>query len=171
MSSASCPVLGLAAFSGVGKTTLLTRLLPLLKQRGLRLAVLKQSHHPCEIDQPGKDSHVLHHAGATQTLIASAHRTVLRMRHVAKPSWTESLQRLGEEADLVLVEGYKAAAFPKLELHRPRFGRALLCEHDATIIAVASDEPLTRVLPVPLLDLNDPSVIADFIVSWLNVGR
>jgi len=168
MPSISCPLLGLAAYSGVGKTTLLIQLLPLLRQRGIRVAVLKHSHHPCEIDKPGKDSYVLHHAGAAQTLIASANRTVLRTRHTTTPSWEESVQRMGENADLVLIEGYKSAALPKLELHRPRLGHPLLWEQDSNIIAVAIDEPLHRELSVPLLNLNDPSVITDFIVSWLN---
>ncbi|MEE4376375.1 MAG: molybdopterin-guanine dinucleotide biosynthesis protein B [Candidatus Competibacteraceae bacterium] len=171
MPSFSCPVLGLAAYSGVGKTTLLIHLLPMLRQHGVRPAVLKHSHHPCEIDKPGKDSYMLHHAGAVQTLIASANRTVLRIRHTARPNWEESVHRLGEEADLILLEGYKAVTIPKLELHRPRLGHPLLCAQDSNIIAVATDEPLAWDLSVPLLELNDPSMIADFIVSWLNTVR
>jgi molybdopterin-guanine dinucleotide biosynthesis protein MobB len=167
MPSWSPAVLGLAAAGGTGKTILLARLIPLLQRQGVRLAVLKHSHHDCEIDRPGKDSHVLHQAGAVQTLIASSRRTVLLSRHAAEPPLEESLRRLAGTVDLVLVEGYKGAAIPKLELHRPRLGHPLQCFTDPHIIAVLSDEALPDPLPVPWLDLNDPPAVAAFVTAWL----
>lgn len=163
-----CAVLGLAAPSGTGKSTLLSRIIPLLQQQAVRLAVLKHTHHDFEIDRPGKDSHVLHQAGASQTLIASSRRTVLLSRHIAEPPLLDSLRRLASGIDLILIEGYKNAAIPKLELHRSRLGHPLRCLIDPYIIAVLSDETLAEPLPVPLLDLDDPPAIVAFIMAWLH---
>ncbi len=166
--SLSTPVVGFAAFSGTGKTTLLCRLIPLLRDRGLRLGLVKHSHHNFEIDRPGKDSHQLRQAGASQVLVASRRRLALIHQHPAASRLTlaDFLQRLdASELDLLLVEGYKYFPIPKIELHRPGLGHPLLAAADPDIIAVASDASLVLPVPLPLLDLNDSVAIADFIVA------
>ncbi len=164
------PVLGLCAWSGTGKTTLLTRLLPLLQQAGLRVAVVKHAHHSFEVDQPGKDSWALRHAGAAQTLVASRRRAALITEFDpphGEPPLRELLPMLDPaRLDLILVEGFKREVFPKIELHRPALGRPLLCGRLPHIIAVASDAPLRLPRPLPLLDLNDPAAIAGFIIGF-----
>lgn len=162
------PVVGFAAFSGTGKTTLLCRLIPLLRERGLRLGLVKHSHHAFEIDRPGKDSHRLRQAGAARVVVASARRRALIARHSPPGRLTldDFLRRLDDGAlDLLLVEGYKYYPIPKIELHRPGLGYPLLAIEDPDIIAVASDAPLAVAVPVPVLDLNDPAMIAEFIVE------
>ena len=164
--STETPVLGFAAFSGTGKTTLLKYIIPLLRAEGLRLGLIKHSHHLFDIDKPGKDSHTLSEAGAAQILIASARRTVLVIKHPAddKPDLHQFLGRLdGNGLDMILVEGFKNSPIPKLELHRPRLGHPLLCRDDPAVIAVASDGLLSAEVTVPVLDLNNPRAIADFI--------
>jgi molybdopterin-guanine dinucleotide biosynthesis protein MobB len=168
LSLLTTPVLGFAAFSGTGKTTLLCRVIPLLRSRGLRLGLLKHSHHAFEVDQSGKDSFRLRHAGARQLVLASARRTVVMARHepAAAPCLEDFLQRLELcKLDLILVEGYKYAALAKIELHRPELGHPLLAPQDPAIIAVATDAPLAAAVQVPLLDLNDAAAIAGFILQ------
>jgi len=164
------PVLGFAAYSGTGKTTLLTRLIPLLNSRGINIAVVKHAHHDFDTDQPGKDSYELRKAGATQMLVASSRRSALivERKRESEPRLAETLQQLDtSELDLVLVEGFKAETFDKIELHRPALGRPLRCAEDSNIVAVASDAPLPQVTHVPVLDLNEPGDIADFILEFL----
>lgn len=170
------PLLGFAAFSGTGKTTLLTRLLPLLKQQGIRVGVVKHAHHLFEIDYPQKDSYELRHAGADQMLVASRQRTVwvaeLQDRQ-EEPTLQETLQALDPTTlDLVLVEGFKRADIPKIELHRPALGKPLLFPADPDIIALASDEPVAENgRNLPRLDLNQPGAIVDFILNRLLPNR
>lgn len=168
------PTLGFcAAGSGAGKTTLLVALIPALQRRGLRVSVVKHAHHEFDIDQPGKDSHRLRTAGAVQMLIGSSRRWALmtELGHIPggrpEPELAELLTELDPTlADLVIVEGFKTAAVPKIEVHRPALGLPLLAGEDANIIAVASDVPIFS--PLPVLDLNDSEKIADFVVGWLN---
>ncbi len=163
------PVLGFAAFSGTGKTTLLKRLIPLLRERGRRPGLIKHAHHRVEFDQPGKDSYELRKAGAEQVLLASANRWALMVERLdeREPALPELLARMDlTSLDLVLVEGFRHLAFPKIELHRPSLGKPLLCEQDDSIIAVVSDEPISLARELPLLDLNNPDAIASFIDSW-----
>jgi molybdopterin-guanine dinucleotide biosynthesis protein B len=163
------PVLGLAARSGTGKTTLLTGLIPALARRGLRCAVIKHSHHDFEIDVPGKDSHRLRAAGAAQVLLASPHRTfwVEEGDGHTEPGLPALLARLNTGAlDLVLVEGFRDAAVAKIEVHRPARGLPLLCTGDPHVIAVACDAPPGEPVDVPLLPLNDPDAVAAFVQRW-----
>lgn len=161
------PVLGIAAWSGTGKTTLLTQLLPLLRAHGLRVGMIKHAHHAFDIDHPGKDSYELRKAGAEQMLIASNRRWALMVEAPVDGdvSLWDMLSRLERSRlDLILVEGFKHERFPKLELHRTALGKPLLFPDDDAIIALACDTPVATVLPV--LDLNDAEAVAAFIVTY-----
>ena len=161
------PLLGFAAFSGTGKTTLLTRLIPLLRERGLRVGVIKHAHHSFDIDQPGKDSYRLRQAGASPVMVVSSRRRAIVYQYddQGEVHLKDQLPYLAhEDLDLILVEGFKHAAIAKIELHRPRLGHPFLFPDDANVIAVATDAPLPIPCPLPQLDLNRPDLIADFIV-------
>jgi len=152
--------------SGAGKTTLLERLIPALVRKGLRVGAIKHDAHRFDIDHPGKDSHRLTAAGAETMVITSASMLAMVKRHAEAPPLEELLERYFPDMDLVLVEGFRGSSLRKIEVHRKEFGRPLLCRgerHDPGLAAVASDEPLA--LDVPVLDLNDPAAIAEFIVS------
>ena len=163
------PLLGFSAWSGTGKTTLLKQLLPLLRRHGLAIAVVKHAHHSFEIDRPGKDSYELRNAGAEQVLVASRSRVALVRElpeEAAEPPLQEVLHCLDpDRLDLVLVEGYKQAPLPKIELHRGGLGRPLLHPGDRHIVAVATDRPLATRLPQ--LDINRPTQIAAFILRHI----
>ena len=166
----SIPVLGFAAFSGSGKTTLLEKLIPILRRRGIRLALVKHSHHDFEMDRPGKDSDRLRRAGAGQVLLASKYRTawIREGDGETEPDLGELLQHLDtRELDLVLVEGFREAPIAKIEIHRPSLEKPLLCTGDSHIIALAADEAPRQELPVPVLMLDDTESIADFVLDWL----
>lgn len=168
MLSARVPILGVAAYSGTGKTTLLRKILPQLRGHGLRVAMVKHAHHSFDTDVPGKDSYELRKAGATQMLVASRHRWALvsETGDGSEPRLDELLAHLDHDnLDLILVEGFKAEAFPKIELHRPSLGHPLLCTLDRSIIAIATDAPLTIDPRIPVLDLNQPEQITDFILN------
>jgi molybdopterin-guanine dinucleotide biosynthesis protein B len=166
------PLLGFVAFSGTGKTTLLKQLIPLLKTRGLCLALIKHTHHTFDIDTPGKDSYELRQAGAEQVMVASRRRWALMVetpQQTDDPQLEVLLPHLNTDAlDLVLVEGFKHAAIPKIELHRPVLNHPLLFPEDANIIAVASDTALPVKSHLPVLDLNNPEAIADFIMEFVD---
>ena len=157
-------LLGLAGYAGCGKTTLLEKIIPLLTAHGLRIAVIKHAHHDFEIDQPGKDSDRQRRAGASQVLISSAQRWALihELGHETEPTLTELCARLSP-CDLVLVEGYKHAAIPKLEIHRQACGHPYLHPADPHIIAVVTDNK--DALPVPVLDINTPQQVVAFILK------
>lgn len=160
------PVLGIAAWSGTGKTTLLVKLLPLLRVQGLRIGMLKHAHHAFDIDHPGKDSYELRKAGAEQMLIASNQRWALMVESPVSDdvSLTAMLDQLNRNTlDLILVEGFRHEPFPKIELHRAALGKPLLFPEDDSIMAIACDAPLETHLPQ--LDLNAPEAIAAFILN------
>jgi len=165
------PVLGFAAFSGTGKTTLLKQLLPMLKQQGIRVAVVKHAHHNFETDKPGKDSYELRKAGAAPMLIASSQRMAMMMDfdEVKDPSLTEMIDYLPlHKLDCVLVEGFKHVPFNKIELHRPVMEKEVLALSDPNIIAIATDdiEKVGSVKPeLPRLDLNNIATLADFVCT------
>ncbi|MGD9944967.1 MAG: molybdopterin-guanine dinucleotide biosynthesis protein B [Burkholderiaceae bacterium] len=158
-------VIGFAGYSGAGKTTLIEQLIARLAARGRRVAVLKHAHHEFDIDRPGKDSWRHRAAGATEVLISSGQRWALmhELRGAAEPSLDELLGRLSP-CDLVIVEGYKRAPIPKIEVHRPALGKPLLHPDDPQIVAVASDAALSTSLP--RLDLNQPDAILEFIQRY-----
>ena len=157
-------VFGFAGYSGSGKTTLIEQLIPRFVRAGLRVSLIKHAHHAFDIDKPGKDSYRHREAGATEVLVTSDRRWVLmhELRNEAsQPALEQQLERFAP-CDLVLVEGFKRAAIPKLEVHRPSFDRPLLHTEDTNIVAIAADAPVTTSLPV--LDLNNPDQIAQFII-------
>ncbi|MAC47316.1 MAG: molybdopterin-guanine dinucleotide biosynthesis protein B [Oceanospirillum sp.] len=165
------PVLGFAAFSGTGKTTLLKQLLPVLKQQGIRVAVVKHAHHNFETDKPGKDSYELRKSGAAPMLITSSQRMAMMMDfdEVKDPSLTEMIDYLPlHKLDCVLVEGFKHVPFNKIELHRPVMEKEVLALSDPNIIAIATDdiEKVSSVKPeLPHLDLNNITELADFVCT------
>lgn len=163
-------VLGLAAYSGVGKTSLLKRLIPWLNGRGLRLGLVKLSHHAFEIDLPGKDSYELRQAGAAQVLLTSPRRWAL-ISELSEPEEPDLAVMVGhldlERLDLVLVEGFRHQGFAKIELHRPRLGHPLLCDDDPHIIAVAADGPIQPARSLPVLDLNRTEQVGAFVLDWM----
>ena len=158
-------IFGLAGWSGSGKTTLMVNLLPEIISRGLTVSTVKHAHHEFDIDRPGKDSFEHRRAGATEVMISSANRWALmhELRDEDDPPLEDLMARMSP-VDLLLVEGFKWEAHPKIEVHRPLLRKALLQPDDPHIIAVASDETL-RGLTVPFLPLSDPAAIADFILD------
>jgi molybdopterin-guanine dinucleotide biosynthesis protein MobB len=166
MNTFSIPVLGFAAFSGTGKTTLLTQLIPLLNKANIKCGIIKHSHHNFEIDQPGKDSFRLRKAGASPVLLVSSYRRAIitEYKHAIEPKLNDQLHQFDTDSvDLILVEGFKAEKFPKIELHRPILQKPLIYPNDHSVIAVASDQHLHLPDHLTNLDLNNPYMISDFI--------
>ncbi len=152
------------AKSGTGKTTLLEQVIAELKRRGHRIGVIKHDAHRFDIDHPGKDSYRLSAAGADTMLISSPEKLAVIKKHEASPPLEALVATYFADVDIVLAEGFKKGSLPKIELHRRERSNALMCrgeENDPTLVAVASDEPLS--LDVPVLDLNDPVAVADFV--------
>jgi molybdopterin-guanine dinucleotide biosynthesis protein B len=161
-------IFGFAGWSGSGKTTLIEKLIPRFVQRGLRVSLIKHAHHTFDVDQPGKDSYRHRHAGATEILVTSSRRWVLmhELRGAHEPSFDEQLRHLSP-CDLLLVEGFKFAPIPKLEVWRKETGEALLHPNDPHIVALATDTKVETKLP--MLDLNDDAGIGEFVVSFLKL--
>jgi len=169
-------VFGLAGWSGSGKTTLLTRLLPALIERGVSVSTIKHAHHAFDVDQPGKDSYRHREAGATEVMISSEKRWALmhELRGDAEPP-LDALLRHMSPVDLVIVEGFKRTAVPKLEVHRAAIGKPLLAPEDSDIVAIASDLPLSDIRgaglgQLPRFALDDIGAIAAFIIAHLQLA-
>ncbi len=154
-------IIGLAGWSGSGKTTLLTSVIPVLVRRGLKIATVKHAHHDFDIDQPGKDSWLHRRAGASEVAIASSRRWAIVHEQGNEPelSLNDILGKLSG-VDLVLVEGFKRNAHPKLEVFRAAVGKPLLHPDDDCIVAIATDAPLPQA-QVPVLMLVDVEGIAN----------
>ncbi len=163
------PVLGFCGFSGAGKTTLLTKLIPALKDQGIRASVIKHAHHAFDIDQPSKDSYKLRQAGSAQMLIASSQRWAMVTETPTmkrEPDLKYLLTQIDSQlADIVLVEGFKHEAIPKIEVYRAALNRPLLAAEDPNIIAVASDTVLA--IKQQQIDLNDIDAMVGFVEHWL----
>lgn len=167
------PVIGIcAAGSNAGKTTLITQLIPALAQQQIRTSVIKHAHHRFDIDHPGKDSYQIREAGAVQTLVASNVRWALmteRQRtqyHAKELDLAELFAQIDISfADLILVEGFKSATIPKIEVYRAGMDLPLLAPTDPHIIAVASD--IVVEVAVPVLNLNAISTITAFIMQHM----
>lgn len=161
------PIIALAGYSGSGKTTLLSRLIPLLKDQGLDVAVIKHSHHNLELDKPGKDSHQFVEAGADQVILACPNKRYHFSVQHQHDELDEQLKWVKWKlCDLVIVEGYRHSEVAKIEVHRKQNGKPLLHPKDQQIIAVATPDKLETDLP--LLDLNKPKQISDFILAYTN---
>lgn len=154
---------GFSGWSGSGKTTLIEAVIPILTARGLKISVIKHAHHNVDIDKPGKDSYRFRVAGASEVMLASAERWALmrELREEPEPE-LEELVRHVSPCDLVLVEGYKSAGLPKIEVHRPSLGKPFLFPEYQDVVAIASDSALAVELPV--LDINDPLEVAGFVL-------
>lgn len=158
-------VFGLAGWSGAGKTTLMVELVRRIAESGLKVSTIKHAHHSFDIDRPGKDSFRHREAGATEVMVATSARWALMHEMRKAPEWDlEDLLAHMEPVDLLLIEGFKAHAHDKVEVHRPSLGKPMLWPDDPHIVAVASDVPLDA-LPVPRLDLSDPAAIVHFILN------
>jgi molybdopterin-guanine dinucleotide biosynthesis adapter protein len=161
-------VFGFAAWSGSGKTTMMESLIPLFAGRGIKVAVIKHAHHAFDVDLPGKDSYRHRRAGAGQVIVTSSARWVLmrELRGEPEPELPELLGRLAP-CDLVLVEGFKRQAIPKLEIHRLATGKSPLFPGDPDIVALATDADIECALP--RFGLNDYGPIAEFIIRHLGL--
>ena len=165
--------IGFAGYSGSGKTSLIEQVIPALTQRGLKVSVLKHAHHSFDIDQPGKDSFRHREAGASEVMLVSEKRWVImhEARGKSEPTMEEMLARF-EDCDVVLVEGYKFGALPKIEVYRGQFSKEMntapMFKNDRQIVAIATDAPehLREQTALPLLDLNHPEYVAAFIVQF-----
>lgn len=157
-------VFGFAGWSGSGKTTLIEAVIPKLTAQGLTVSLVKHAHHAFEIDHPGKDSHRHRAAGCTEVLVSSAARWALmhELRGGAELSLFDALARLSP-CDIVLVEGYKRAPIPKLEVWRAALGKPFLHLHDPQIVAVAADPVGAAGGALPELPLTDAAAVATFI--------
>lgn len=166
------PIIGFAGYSGAGKTTLLEKLIGNLRERSLRIGLIKHAHHQFDIDHPGKDSYRLRKAGAVQTLVASAKRWALiteTKTPESEPDLTELLSQLNRDLlDLVLIEGFKHASIPRIEVHRQANNKPFLYVDDPHIIALATDITAPGEIKLPVFNLNDIQSISDFIVERLS---
>ena len=158
-------IYGVTGWKDMGKTTLVVELVRLLSARGLRIATVKHAHHGVELDQPGRDSYRHREAGAAQVMVASASRIAVieELRDAPEPALADLLPRL-EQADLVLVEGYKAAPHRKLEVYRSEAagGRTPIAADNASVRAIVGD---AEGAPVPVLDPADLEAIAEIVLA------
>jgi len=154
-------IIGLAGWSGSGKTTLVTNVIPVLVRRGLKVATVKHAHHEFDTDQPGKDSWLHRQAGASEVAIVSSRRWAIvhELGQEPEPPLGDVLAKLSP-VDLVIVEGFKRHAHPKLEVYRAVVGKPLLHPDDDCIVAIATDAPL-REAQVPVVMLDDIELIAN----------
>lgn len=160
-------IIGFAGYSGSGKTTLLEKVIPILTAQGLRIAVIKHAHHDFDIDKPGKDTYRHRMAGAREVLIVSAQRWAL-MHELSKETepTLEDLCSRFSGYDIILAEGYKHAAIPKLEVHRKETGADIIYPSDPGIIAIVTNS--TASFPLPVLDINAPKEVAEFILNYFS---
>jgi molybdopterin-guanine dinucleotide biosynthesis protein B len=166
-------VVGFAGYSGSGKTTLVEHLIPALKMRGLRVSVAKHAHHSFDIDHPGKDTFRHREAGAFEVVVASDRRLAL-IREFERPSELSVhhlLAELYEGVDWVLVEGFKSSNLLKMEVWRAEAGKPARYPDDDFVVAIATDSPerLPQATLRPVLDLNDPDAVAQWLTD--NGGR
>jgi len=163
-------IFGLAAWSGSGKTTLLVKLVPAIIARGATVSTVKHAHHAFDLDQPGKDSWQHRQAGATEVVISSAVRWALmhELRGAPEPTLEDLIAHLSP-VDLLLVEGFKRHAHPKLEILRPSLGKPPLHVEDPLIKAIYASEPLSaavrEAIPLPIYEEPDIAGVADFVLA------
>ena len=157
-------IFGIAGYSGSGKTTLIEKLIPLFTVRELKVSLIKHAHHTFDVDQAGKDSYRHRHAGCNEVLVTSSRRWALmhELRGAPEPTLPELIGHVAA-CDILLIEGFKREAIPKLEVYRSVVGESLLHPQDAHIVAVASDQHVDTHLPQFRLD--DAAAIAAFILE------
>lgn len=162
-------ILGIAGWQNSGKTTLLKNLILNFAKKGLTVSTVKHAHHSFDIDKPGKDSYEHRQSGAQEVLISSKHRWALihEQGNQTEPNLDELLSKL-KPVDLVLVEGFKKENHTKLEVHRDKLGKELICQTDPKIFMIASDIKLSG-LNVPVFNINDYDAISDFIIEYLKL--
>jgi molybdopterin-guanine dinucleotide biosynthesis protein B len=161
--------IGVIGYSNSGKTTLIEKLIPVFRSRGLSVSAIKNAHHGFDMDRPGKDSFRYREAGAGQVLIATALRWAMLTETPARPATLEELLALLQPCDLVIIEGFKSEGHvPRIEVLRAGQSEPAIYLHDTNVIAVASDQVIEATLPV--LDLNAPAKIADFIAERLGLA-
>jgi molybdopterin-guanine dinucleotide biosynthesis adapter protein len=158
---------GFAGYSGAGKTTLIENLIPRFVARGLRVSMIKHTHHNFDLDKSGKDSFRHREAGATEVMLVCDQRWVLmhELRGAPEPTLEEQIANMSD-CDLLLVEGYKATPIPKLEVHRVENGKPFIWLENDSVVAVATpvaDRPAE--CPLPWLDLDDHDAIAAYILK------
>lgn len=160
-------LIGLAGWSGAGKTTLLEHVIPVLTARGLRVSTLKHAHHAFDIDKPGKDSFRHRQAGATQVMVASGKRWALmqELREEREPELPELLRHM-QAVDLIIVEGYKQHAHPKIEVYREANGKPWIHPQDPRVQAIVSDVPPPDGCALPWAHLDDARRVADLMLAW-----
>jgi molybdopterin-guanine dinucleotide biosynthesis adapter protein len=153
-------VIGLAGYSGAGKTTLLSRVIPHLRELGLRVSVIKHAHHDFDVDVPGKDSWVHRQSGAEEVLVSSANRWALmhELRGAAEPELPQLLRKMSP-VDLVIVEGFRSEPYRKIEVYRQANGKTPLFPDDPAIAGIVTDAVVETTLPVVHLD-DTPAVAA-----------
>ena len=163
-------IIAFAGYSGSGKTTLIEKVIPCLVLGGHRVSLLKHAHHEFDIDQPGKDSYRHRHAGASEVLVSSSQRWAImhELRGAPEPSLEAQLGHLSP-CDVVIVEGWKNHAMPKIEVHRKLNDKPLLFPDDRNVVAIATDEPLATALPQ--FDLDDAESVAQFVMTHLGLRK
>jgi molybdopterin-guanine dinucleotide biosynthesis protein B len=146
-------VIGLSGWSGAGKTTLLAKVIPYLRDHGLRISVIKHAHHEFDVDVPGKDSWVHRQSGATEVLVSSTRRWALmhELRGAGEPPLPELLAKMSP-VDLVIIEGFKREPHRKIEVHRLANNKPLLHPDDPDIVGIATDAVIETRLPLAHLD-------------------
>ncbi len=161
-------VVGFSGYSGSGKTTLVEQLIARLKFTGQRVSVVKHAHHDFDIDHPGKDSWRHRHAGAFEVVVAS-NRRLAKIREyevLGEPTVHQLIAELFD-CDWVLVEGFKHADLPKIEVWRAEACKPAQYPHDPHVVAVCTNSPerLPHPTALPVLDLNDADAVAHFLLG------
>ncbi len=158
-------IIGLAGWSGAGKTTLVAKLIPSITARGLTVSTLKHAHHAFDVDQPGKDSDMHRMAGASEVLVSSQNRFALmhELRGAPELALPQLLAKLSP-VDLVIIEGYKRDPHPKLEVFRSSVGKPLIHPDDPHVVAIASDVALPQ-MRVPRVSIDDTDAIIDILLE------
>lgn len=163
MNPNTTPIVTFVGKSGTGKTTFLEKLIPVLKARGLRLAVLKHDAHHFEMDKPGKDTYRFTAAGADVVTISNAEQFALIEQPQSELLLEDIISRL-PPVDLVLTEGYKQSRYPKIEIHRAILRRPLIAPPEQ-LLAVMTDEVVDS--PAPQLSLEDVEGCAELLVRYV----
>ena len=167
-------IIGFAAFSGTGKTTLIKKIVSILSEKKYTVSVIKHAHHNFDLDQPGKDSYEIRKSGAENILISSEKRWALIHENKNNKELTlkDLLNILGNiDSDIILVEGFKKENFPKIELYRKEIGKDILFYNDKNIVAFATDVDINIEQNIEKLDINDPQQIVDYIIKFLSIDK